>query len=146
MQTIQENIGFLKPQCLESGLNLVNVQIWKTWDVEKVRNNYRICDYHFALEYMVGVQHFSISGLVTGAVPTLNSSSYVELAQPWSKAVDLRTAVERLMAKITALEFEAVHETNYNRGYYTEEECNALAKKYEKGVALCRSYLVDILL
>ncbi|KAF5269884.1 hypothetical protein FQR65_LT05682 [Abscondita terminalis] len=48
-------------------------------DVEKVRNNYRICDYHFAPEYMVGVQHFSISGLVTGAIPTLNSSSYVEL-------------------------------------------------------------------
>ncbi|KAF5298722.1 hypothetical protein FQR65_LT09591 [Abscondita terminalis] len=41
-------------------------------DVEKVRNNYRICDYHFAPEYMV-------SGLVTGAIPTLNSSSYVEL-------------------------------------------------------------------
>ncbi|KAF5277943.1 hypothetical protein FQR65_LT15895 [Abscondita terminalis] len=48
-------------------------------DVEKVRNNYRICDYHFASEYMVGVQHFSISGLVTGAIPTLNSSSYLEL-------------------------------------------------------------------
>ncbi|KAF5305003.1 hypothetical protein FQR65_LT07794 [Abscondita terminalis] len=40
---------------------------------------YRICDYHFAPEYMVVVQHFSISGLVTGAIPTLNSSSYVEL-------------------------------------------------------------------
>ncbi|KAF5291224.1 hypothetical protein FQR65_LT11459 [Abscondita terminalis] len=40
---------------------------------------YRICDYHFATEYMVGVQHFTISGLVTGAIPTLNSSSYVEL-------------------------------------------------------------------
>ncbi|KAF5296992.1 hypothetical protein FQR65_LT10144 [Abscondita terminalis] len=49
-------------------------------DVEKVRNNYRICNYHFVPEYMVdGVQHFSISGLVTGAIPTLNSSSYVEL-------------------------------------------------------------------
>ncbi|KAF5277336.1 hypothetical protein FQR65_LT15998 [Abscondita terminalis] len=48
-------------------------------DVEKVRNNYRICDYYFAPEYIVGVQHFSISGLVTGAISTLNSSSYVEL-------------------------------------------------------------------
>ncbi|KAF5304194.1 hypothetical protein FQR65_LT18888 [Abscondita terminalis] len=27
-------------------------------DVEKVRNNYRICDYHFAPEYMVGKVHF----------------------------------------------------------------------------------------
>ncbi|KAF5279253.1 hypothetical protein FQR65_LT15458 [Abscondita terminalis] len=66
-------------------------------------------------------------------------------SQSWPKAVDLSTAMERLMAKFTALEFDAVHETNYNRGYYTQEECNALAKKYEKGVALCRSYLVDIL-
>ncbi|KAF5308259.1 hypothetical protein FQR65_LT06252 [Abscondita terminalis] len=64
----------------ESGLNLVNVQIWKTWMSKKCEIIiYRICDYHFATEYMVGVQHFSISGLVTRAIPTLNSSSYVEL-------------------------------------------------------------------
>ncbi|KAF5286162.1 hypothetical protein FQR65_LT12920 [Abscondita terminalis] len=81
MQKVQENFGFLKTWCcLESGLNLVNVQIWKTWMSKKCEIIiYRICDYHFATEYMVGVQHFSISGLVTGAIPTLNSSSYVEL-------------------------------------------------------------------
>ncbi|KAF5302419.1 hypothetical protein FQR65_LT08507 [Abscondita terminalis] len=47
------------PECsLESGLNLVNVQISKTWMSRKCEIIiYRICDYHFAPEYMVGVQH-----------------------------------------------------------------------------------------
>ncbi|KAF5295366.1 hypothetical protein FQR65_LT01556 [Abscondita terminalis] len=73
-------------------------------DVEKVRNNYRICDYHFAPEYMVGVQHFSISSLVTGAIPTLNSSSYVELdirkRIDFLKVLDVRRVFNAVNTKI----------------------------------------------
>ncbi|KAK4879479.1 hypothetical protein RN001_007625 [Aquatica leii] len=44
-------------------------------DIHKVRSNYRVCDNHFAPEYKIGDEYFSQSGLITGAVPTLNRSS-----------------------------------------------------------------------
>ncbi|KAF5276985.1 hypothetical protein FQR65_LT16091 [Abscondita terminalis] len=63
----------------------------------------------------------------------------------WPKAVDLRSVVERLVEHFNALEFDAEHKINYNRGFYTEEECYVFAKKYAEGVALCRAYLADLL-
>ncbi|KAF5295136.1 hypothetical protein FQA39_LY13287 [Lamprigera yunnana] len=44
--------------------------------------------------------------------------------QHWTKAVDLKSAVERLHQKLGALEFDANHEAIYEmERYYTVQQC-----------------------
>ncbi|KAF5294440.1 hypothetical protein FQA39_LY13425 [Lamprigera yunnana] len=55
-------------------------------------------------------------------------------AQHWTKAIDLKSVVERLYEKIGALEFDPDHEAIYGmEKYYTVEECEQLRDKYKIG-------------
>jgi len=57
-------------------------------------------------------------------------------------AVDLRTAVVNLEQQYSDLQWDAEHEAVYGMGrFYSEEECTNLAKKYEKIVNTCSTYL-----
>uniref|UniRef100_A0A1Y1MTJ8 Uncharacterized protein n=1 Tax=Photinus pyralis TaxID=7054 RepID=A0A1Y1MTJ8_PHOPY len=63
-------------------------------------------------------------------------------AEHWTKPVDARTGVERLVQEMSALEFDAQHEAVYGLGrFYTEEECHDIAKKYNRGIKLCILFL-----
>ncbi|KAF5287221.1 hypothetical protein FQA39_LY15998 [Lamprigera yunnana] len=58
------------------------------------------------------------------------------------KAVDLKSAVERLYEKLVALEFDADHEAIYGmEKYYTVEQCKKLRDKYKIGRKVCRQFL-----
>ncbi|KAF5292442.1 hypothetical protein FQA39_LY13989 [Lamprigera yunnana] len=59
-----------------------------------------------------------------------------------TKAVDLRTVVERLHDQFSALEFDAEHEAVYGleKGH-SVIECSELQVKYETGVKLCDQFL-----
>ncbi|KAF5302326.1 hypothetical protein FQA39_LY10365 [Lamprigera yunnana] len=47
--------------------------------------------------------------------------------QHWTKAIDLKSAVERLYEKLGGLEFDAVHEAIYGmERYYTVQQCEEL--------------------
>ncbi|KAF5289512.1 hypothetical protein FQA39_LY15067 [Lamprigera yunnana] len=68
--------------------------------------------------------------------------AYAEIR--WTKAVDLRTAVERLHDQFSALEFYAEHEAVYGlEKCYSDIECSELQVKYEMGVKLCDKFLQD---
>jgi hypothetical protein len=55
---------------------------------------------------------------------------------------DLRSAIENLKQEFGNLKFDAEHEAVYGMGrFYTEEECNDLARKYRLGVEACEQYL-----
>ncbi|KAF5280787.1 hypothetical protein FQA39_LY17968 [Lamprigera yunnana] len=54
--------------------------------------------------------------------------------QHWTKAFDLKSAVERLYQKLGALEFDADHEAIYGmERYYTVQQCEELRDKYKIG-------------
>ncbi|KAF5282121.1 hypothetical protein FQA39_LY17677 [Lamprigera yunnana] len=54
--------------------------------------------------------------------------------QHWTKAIDLKSAVERLYEKLGALEFDADHEEIYGmERYYTVQQCKKLRDKYKIG-------------
>ncbi|KAF5282540.1 hypothetical protein FQA39_LY04947 [Lamprigera yunnana] len=60
----------------------------------------------------------------------------------WSKAIDLKLAVERLYEKLGALEFDADHEAIYGmERYYTVQQCEELRDKYKIGRKVCRKFL-----
>ncbi|KAF5306627.1 hypothetical protein FQA39_LY08816 [Lamprigera yunnana] len=63
-------------------------------------------------------------------------------AQHWTKAIDLKSAVERLYEKLGALEFDADHKAIYGvEKYYTVEQCEKLRDKYKIGRKVCRQLL-----
>ncbi|KAF5290570.1 hypothetical protein FQA39_LY14699 [Lamprigera yunnana] len=50
----------------------------------------------------------------------------------WTKAYDLKSAVERLYEELGALEFDADHEAIYGmKRYYTVQQCEELRDKYK---------------
>ncbi|KAF5303253.1 hypothetical protein FQA39_LY09992 [Lamprigera yunnana] len=52
----------------------------------------------------------------------------------WTKALDLKSAVERLYEELGALEFDADHEAIYGmEKYYTVQQCEELRDKYKLG-------------
>ncbi|KAF5271850.1 hypothetical protein FQA39_LY07990 [Lamprigera yunnana] len=54
--------------------------------------------------------------------------------QHWTKLIDLKSAVERLYEKLSALEIDAEHEAIYSmEKYYTIEQCEKLLEKYKIG-------------
>ncbi|KAF5295093.1 hypothetical protein FQA39_LY13244 [Lamprigera yunnana] len=54
--------------------------------------------------------------------------------QHWTKAMDLKSAVERLYEKLGALEFDTDHEAIYGKKrYYTVQQCEQLRDKYKIG-------------
>ncbi|KAF5301088.1 hypothetical protein FQA39_LY10907 [Lamprigera yunnana] len=58
--------------------------------------------------------------------------------QYWTKAIDLKSAVERLYEKVDALEFDADHEAIYGmEESYTVEEREQLRDKYKIGRKYC---------
>ncbi|KAF5285262.1 hypothetical protein FQA39_LY16723 [Lamprigera yunnana] len=60
----------------------------------------------------------------------------------WTKAIDLKSAVERLYEKLAALEFDADHEAIYGmERYYTVQQCKELRYKYKIGRKVCRKFL-----
>ncbi|KAF5283677.1 hypothetical protein FQA39_LY17252 [Lamprigera yunnana] len=62
--------------------------------------------------------------------------------QNWIKAIDLKSAVERLYEKLVALEFDADHEAIYGmERYYTVQQCEELRDKYKIGRKVCRKFL-----
>ncbi|KAF5285882.1 hypothetical protein FQA39_LY04343 [Lamprigera yunnana] len=62
--------------------------------------------------------------------------------QHWTKAIDLKLAVERLYEKLGVLEFDADHEAIYGmEKYYKVEQCEKLRDKYKIGRKLCRQFL-----
>ncbi|KAF5283762.1 hypothetical protein FQA39_LY17200 [Lamprigera yunnana] len=62
--------------------------------------------------------------------------------QHWTKAIDLKSAVERFYEKLGALEFDADHEAIYGmQKYYTVEKCEKLRDKYKIGRKVCRQFL-----
>jgi hypothetical protein len=64
--------------------------------------------------------------------------------QSWPEATDVDSSVRRVKRELEDLQFDAEHEAVYGLGrIYTVEECDELAKKYERGVKLCEQYLED---
>ncbi|KAF5287623.1 hypothetical protein FQA39_LY15826 [Lamprigera yunnana] len=64
--------------------------------------------------------------------------------QHWTKAIDLKSAVERLYEKLGALEFDADHEGIYGmERYYTVQQCEELQDKYKIGMKVCRKFLKE---
>ncbi|KAF5277514.1 hypothetical protein FQA39_LY18482 [Lamprigera yunnana] len=62
--------------------------------------------------------------------------------QHWTKAIDLKSAVERLYEKLGALEFDADREAIYGmERYYTVQQFEELRDKYEIRRKVCRKFL-----
>ncbi|KAF5305365.1 hypothetical protein FQA39_LY09194 [Lamprigera yunnana] len=60
----------------------------------------------------------------------------------WTKAFDLKSAVEHLYEELGALEFDADHEVIYGmERYYTVQQCEELRDKYKIGRKVCRKFL-----
>ncbi|KAF5306788.1 hypothetical protein FQA39_LY00018 [Lamprigera yunnana] len=60
----------------------------------------------------------------------------------WTKAIDLKSALECLYEKLGALEFGADHEAIYGmERYYTVQQCEELQIKYKIGRKVCRKFL-----
>ena len=62
-------------------------------------------------------------------------------AEHWPKAIDGRTAVERLLAEMSDLEMDAVRSQNRIQSTSSLEFLQNLEEKYNKGVSLCETYL-----
>lgn len=57
-------------------------------------------------------------------------------------AYNLTSAVENLGQHFENLEFDALHESQYFfERFYTYDQCNELARKYEKAVEACNIFL-----
>ncbi|KAF5287213.1 hypothetical protein FQA39_LY15990 [Lamprigera yunnana] len=64
--------------------------------------------------------------------------------QHLTKAVDLKSAVERLHEKFGVLEFDAEHEASYGmERYYTVQQCKELRDKCKIGRKVCRMFLKE---
>ncbi|KAF5281338.1 hypothetical protein FQA39_LY17822 [Lamprigera yunnana] len=62
----------------------------------------------------------------------------------WTKAYDLKSAVERLYEELGALKFDADHEAIYGmERYYTVQQCAELRDKYKIGRKVCRKFLQE---
>ncbi|KAF5299319.1 hypothetical protein FQA39_LY02492 [Lamprigera yunnana] len=62
--------------------------------------------------------------------------------QHWTKAINLKSELERLYEKLGALEFDADHETIYGmERYYTDQQCEQLLDNYKIGRKVCRKFL-----
>ncbi|KAF5302144.1 hypothetical protein FQA39_LY10479 [Lamprigera yunnana] len=73
---------------------------------------------------------------------TLEFYSDVYAQEHWTKAFDLKSAVERLYEELGALEFDADHEAIYGmERYYTVQQCEELRDKYKIGRKVCRKFL-----
>ncbi|KAF5293881.1 hypothetical protein FQA39_LY13586 [Lamprigera yunnana] len=60
----------------------------------------------------------------------------------WTKAIDLKSAVERLYEELGALEFDGDHEEIYRmERYYKVQQCEELRDKYKIGRKVCRKFL-----
>ncbi|KAF5272270.1 hypothetical protein FQA39_LY18809 [Lamprigera yunnana] len=60
----------------------------------------------------------------------------------WTKAFDLKSAVERLYEELGALEFDADHKAIYGmERYYTVPQCEELRDKYKIRRKVCRKFL-----
>ncbi|KAF5289303.1 hypothetical protein FQA39_LY15141 [Lamprigera yunnana] len=60
----------------------------------------------------------------------------------WTKAFDIKSAVERLYEELGALEFDADHEAIYGmERYYTVQQCEELRDKYKIRRKVCRKFL-----
>lgn len=63
----------------------------------------------------------------------------------WPKVVDLRSGISRLVSELSALSFEADHETVYNLSVAYDEELMKHLKQqvaiYEEGADVCSLYL-----
>ncbi|KAF5301659.1 hypothetical protein FQA39_LY10706 [Lamprigera yunnana] len=60
----------------------------------------------------------------------------------WTKAFELKSAVERLYEELGALEFDADHEAiHVMERYYTVQQCEELRDKYKIGRKVCRKFL-----
>ncbi|KAF5298550.1 hypothetical protein FQA39_LY11751 [Lamprigera yunnana] len=60
----------------------------------------------------------------------------------WTKALDLKSAVERLYEELGALKFDPDHEAIYGmERYYTVQQCEELRDKYKIGRKVCRKFL-----
>ncbi|KAF5280259.1 hypothetical protein FQA39_LY18082 [Lamprigera yunnana] len=65
--------------------------------------------------------------------------------QHWTKAIDLKSAVERLYEKLGALEFDADHEEIYGmERYYTVQQREELRDKYKIGRKMLATLFVCI--
>ncbi|KAF5294569.1 hypothetical protein FQA39_LY13328 [Lamprigera yunnana] len=74
----------------------------------------------------------------------LNKMWMLYTEQHWTKATDLKSAVERLYKKLGALEFDADHEAIYGmEKYYTVEQCEQLRDKYKIERKVRRQFLKD---
>ena len=62
-------------------------------------------------------------------------------AERWPQAINVQTAIKRLIAIFDDLELEAMLEQNKLGSINTQEELKILEEKYEKGAELCREYL-----
>lgn len=59
------------------------------------------------------------------------------------EVVDLESGVKYLSQLFSNLRFDAEHEAVYGMGrFFTEEECNNLATKYEEGRKICQDFLM----
>ncbi|KAF5301638.1 hypothetical protein FQA39_LY10685 [Lamprigera yunnana] len=62
--------------------------------------------------------------------------------QHWTKAIDLKLAVERLYEKLGDLEFDEDHEAIYGmEKYYTIGQCEKLRDEYKIRRKVCRQFL-----
>ncbi|KAF5292925.1 hypothetical protein FQA39_LY13805 [Lamprigera yunnana] len=62
--------------------------------------------------------------------------------EDWTKAIDLKSVVERLYEELGALELDADHEAIYGmERYYTVQQCEVLRDKYKIGRKVCRKFL-----
>ncbi|KAF5302501.1 hypothetical protein FQA39_LY19057 [Lamprigera yunnana] len=62
--------------------------------------------------------------------------------QHWIKAIDLKSAVERLYEKLGALEFDADHEAIYGmEKYFTIQQCENLRDQYKIRRKICKKFL-----
>ncbi|KAF5282124.1 hypothetical protein FQA39_LY17680 [Lamprigera yunnana] len=60
----------------------------------------------------------------------------------WTKALDLKSAVERLYEELGSLEFDVDHEVIYGmERYYTVQQCEELRDKYKIGRKVGRKFL-----
>lgn len=58
--------------------------------------------------------------------------------------IDLESGVRNLSQKFSNLQFDAEHEAVYGMGrFYSEDDCNELAKKYELGHEVCQKFLKE---
>ncbi|KAF5282849.1 hypothetical protein FQA39_LY17470 [Lamprigera yunnana] len=109
----------------------------EVWSLESVLS--------YRLSYSSGsnIKHFSEDVIRAVAEISFIKKMWMLYAeQHWTKAIDLKSAVERLYEKLGALEFDADHETIYGmERYYTFQQYKNHGDKYKTGRNVCRKFL-----